>query len=438
MGNYLENSLGEHPVYTIILLSVCVCLERTHAMKKKSNKPNTPNEKKYRHLTYQDRCIIHQFLDYGDSFTTIAIRIHKDRTTVAKEVKLHRYIKPYGKSKEIRCSKLSKAPYVCNGCPDLGRCGKAKYVYDAAFADHEYRHTLSLQRSNLKITRDQVAAINDVVAPLMIHKNHSINQVYVSHPDILPFSKSTFYRYIDQGLLDVRNVDLQRKVQRRVKKEYDYSRDRIDHECRLGRQYHDFQDYMEMHPMASIVEMDTVIGTAGGKGGKCFLTLLFRAFNFMLIYLLPYKKVQYVNTVFNELKRLLGDFEFSRLFEVILTDNGTEFSDPESIELSRINGERLSNVFFCDPNASWQKGSIEKNHEYIRYVLPKGTPFSGLTQEDCTLLASHINSVPRKSLNNQSPYEAGQGFIGADNIAKLGIVQIPYDDIDLSGRLLRK
>lgn len=55
---------------------------------------------------------------------------------------------------------------------------------------------------------------------------------------------------------------------------------------------------------------------------------------------------------FSGFKKTLGDFEFSRLFEVILTDNGTEFSDPESIELSSINGERLSYVFFCDPNAS--------------------------------------------------------------------------------------
>ena len=131
-------------------------------------------------------------------------------------------------------------------------------------------------------------------------------------------------------------------------------------------------------------------------------------------------------------------FEFSRLFEVILTDNGAEFSDPESIELSTINGERLSHVFYCDPNASWQKGSLEKNHEYIRYVLPKGTSFAGLTQEDCTLLASHINSVPRKSLNNHSPYEAALAFIGENNIAKFNISPIPYDDIDLTIRLLRR
>ena len=110
----------------------------------------------------------------------------------------------------------------------------------------------------------------------------------------------------------------------------------------------------------------------------------------------------------------------------INSDNGTEFSDPER------------NVFYCVPNASWQKGSIEKNYEYIRYVLPKGTSFAGLRQEDCNLLASHINSVPRKSLNSQSPFEAGQGFIGINNITKLGIVKISYDDVNLTIRLLRK
>ena len=159
----------------------------------------------------------------------------------------------------------------------------------------------------------------------------------------------------------------------------------------------------------------------------------------MLIFLLPYKKVQYVNGVFLSLKKALGDDEFSRLFEVILTDNGTEFSDPETIEMSLKDPSRmLSNVFFCDPNCSWQKGAIEKNHEYIRYVLPKGTSFAGLTQEDCTLLANNINSVPRGSLNNHSPYEAAKLFIGEKNMDKLNLKCVPPDQINLSIRLLKK
>ena len=242
------------------------------------------------------------------------------------------------------------------------------------------------------------------------------------------------------GLLNIKNIDLRRKVRFRTKKEYSFEHHEpknIDN--KIGRLYKNFREYTELHPMASIVEMDTVIGTNGGKGGKCFLTILFRASNLMLIYLMPYKRTEYVNAVFKFLKETLGEDEFARLFEVILTDNGTEFSDPESIECSlKTKGKRLSNVFFCNPYSSWQKGTLEKNHEFIRYILPKGTSFAGLTQDDCCLIASHINSVPRVSLNNLCPYEAASGFISVENLNRLGITRIPYDDINLTHRLLKK
>lgn len=146
----------------------------------------------------------------------------------------------------------------------------------------------------------------------------------------------------------------------------------------------------------------------------------------------------YVTEIFNYLKNILGINEFKRLFEVILTDNGTEFNDPESIEIDFDSGEKLSSVFYCDPNCSWQKGSIEKNHEYIRYILPKGTSFASLTQNDCHLIANHINSVPRLSLNNSSPFECAYYFIGEENLKKLHQKKIDYDEINLSIRLLKK
>ena len=98
----------------------------------------------------------------------------------------------------------------------------------------------------------------------------------------------------------------------------------------------------------------------------------------------------------------------------------------------------MTQVFYCDPNSSWQKGSIEKNHEFIRYILPKGTSFANLTQNDCYKIASHINSIPRLSLNNVSPYEAALLFTGKDNLDKLQIKKIDYDDIDLTSNLLKK
>lgn len=85
-----------------------------------------------------------------------------------------------------------------------------------------------------------------------------------------------------------------------------------------------------------------------------------------------------------------------------------------------------------------KKDQLKKNHEYIRYILPKGTSFASLSQEDCYLIASHINSTPRLSLNNNSPYDSSLLFIGKSNLDKLHIKKINNDDIDLSIRLLKK
>ena len=392
---------------------------------------------KYKHLSFEDRCVIEEFLNRGFNFSQIANRLGKDRTSISKEVFKHRFLRGAA-SVERPCCFESKFPYVCNACDKFHHCKKQKYSYSAHIAFNEYKQTLISSREHLNITKEQIASINDVIAPLMIFKNHSVNQVYISHPDLLPFSKTTFYKYIDLGILNVRNIDLQRKVKWKVKKEYDYHKEKVDTSIKVNRFYTDFKDYIEHNPNASIVEMDTVIGTSGGKGGKCFLTLLFRQFNFMLIYLLPYKKSVYVTEVFNNLKNILGIDEFKRLFEAILTDNGTEFSDPLSIECDFKTRKKIVNLFYCDPNCSWQKGSIEKNHEFIRYILPKGTSFASLTQEDCFKIASHINSLPRGILNNTSPYDASYYFIGEENMNKLQIKKIEYDDIDLSYRLLRK
>lgn len=393
--------------------------------------------KKYKHLSFEDRCVIEEFLNHNFNFTKISNRLQKNRTCISKEVLKHRFLRGTA-SADRPCCFESKPPYVCNGCDKFNHCKRQKYSYSSHIAFNEYKQTLITSRTNLNITKEQIVSINEIISPLMIYKNHSVNQVYIEHSDLLPFSKTTFYKYIDLGILNVRNIDLPRKVKWKLKKEYDYRKDKVDTSIKVGRFYTDFKDYMEFHPNASIVEMDTVIGTQGGKGGNCFLTLLFRQFNFMLIYLMPYKKSVYVNEIFNDLKALLGIDEFKRLFEVILTDNGTEFSDPESIEFDMNTGEKICSLFYCDTNCSWQKGSIEKNHEYIRYILPKGTSFASLTQDDCYLIASHINSTPRLSLNNHSPYNSILLFLGQNNIDKLKIKKIDYNDIDLSYRLLRK
>ena len=122
---------------------------------------------------------------------------------------------------------------------------------------------------------------------------------------------------------------------------------------------------------------------------------------------------------------------------LIITDRGSEFTDPLGIEFNG-NNERRTRVFYCDPQRSDQKGGCEVCHEMIRRVLPKKTSFDNLTQEDVSLLMSHINSYTRKKLNDQSANQLFSFLYGADTLAKLGIKVIPANEINLTPYLLKK
>lgn len=132
---------------------------------------------------------------------------------------------------------------------------------------------------------------------------------------------------------------------------------------------------------------------------------------------------------------------FARLFPVILTDNGTEFSNPARIEFDA-DGGRLTFVFYCNACAPCQKAHAERNHEFIRLVLPKGTAytqttsFDGLTQNDVSLMMSHVNSYVRKGLGNKTPYDLFTAEQGEKSANLFGISRIAANDVTLKPSLL--
>ena len=136
--------------------------------------------------------------------------------------------------------------------------------------------------------------------------------------------------------------------------------------------------------------------------------------------------------------KVLGTKTFNRLFPVILTDNGSEFSNPKEIEQRDTVPRNRTNVFYCNPSAPYQKGSCEVNPELIRRILPKGSSFDDLTQEDISLMMDHINSYKRKKLNNRSPYEAFSFYYGEDVLKKLGCSPVAAENIILKLKLLKK
>ena len=143
--------------------------------------------------------------------------------------------------------------------------------------------------------------------------------------------------------------------------------------------------------------------------------------------------------IYGDLYCRLGGQDFWRLFPVILTDNGSEFSNPKCIENGPDGkGFQRTRIYYCNPSAPYQKAEIEVGHEFIQRIVPKGKSFDELTQADIDRMMDHINSYRRKKLNGKSPYEAFCFYYGEELAQKLGCHEVDATTINLTPGLLRK
>ncbi|NJP41791.1 IS30 family transposase [Oscillospiraceae bacterium HV4-5-C5C] len=423
---------------------------------------------KHKHLTNQHRSIIQDGLTRGQSFNAIAKQIGKDPTTISKEVRKHRSVHfgsdwlraPFCQHFErcqrqdlcnrttctkrqcrgcrschencldfepILCPKLTIPPYVCNGCIERNRCRKMKMEYAALPAQVEYELTRRESRSGSCYTEEELSTMTRILTPLV--RGQSIHHIVVSNRDQLFCSERQIYRLVDQQLIGIKAIDLPRKVRFRPrKKKRNY---KVDTACRQGRSFKDYHDYLLEHPVP-VVQMDTVEGKRGEL--NCILTIYFPASGFLLIFPRQQNTASSVTACFDHLREQLGPEDFFRLFPILLTDNGPEFSNPSRIEYA-IDAHRQTRVFYCDPGQSQQKGSIEQVHTILRNVIPKGTSLSELSLADCQRIASHINSYFRKELDDVTAYDTFKRLYGKEILAKLGIEKIPPREVHLSPKL---
>ena len=425
-----------------------------------------------KHLTIEDRIYIQNELDKGTSFKDIARFLCKDPTTISKEVKARKSSDWFHKGtflnaknfctkrfrckktnacnkillcgvkcascptcnqtcpdfQKERCSKLDRAHYVCNGCSKkINHCTIAhKYTYNARFADRKYRECLKDSRSGIAMTRQELHKKDTIITPL-IDQGQSPYQIVANHPE-LNLSVRSVYNYLDMGLLTARNVDLKRKVKFKPRKVH---KSQIsDRRVFNGRTYADFQ---QLH-LESFVEMDTVHSAVGSS--KTLLTFFFTREKLFLAFLMNRNTEGSVRLVLNRLEKRFGTFDFLTLFEYILTDRGAEFGDHDSLETG-VTGIQRTNIYYCDPMRSGQKGGIEQAHTMLRMILPKRTTFEFLTQWDVNLITSHINSTPRKSLNGRTPYDVALEAFGEDVLKAFQLRRIDPDKVILTPKLIR-
>ena len=383
---------------------------------------------KHKHLTLSDRNDIQLGLERGETFKAIGQSILKDPTTVSKEVKRNRQVRE-STCDNLPCPLLDKAPFVCNGCPKRRQnCGYKKIFYLAKQAQKQYEQTLVEAREGTPLNSKTFWDMDKVISD-GVKKGQHIYHILKTHN--LDVSSSTVYRHIRKGYLSISPIDLARAV--KFKERRKSKLPSIPKEAKKGRSYEDFQNYLVLNQLDSWLEMDTVMGR---MGGKILLTFNLSFCNFIFARLLDNKTALEVTKHLYDIKNTLhqADKDFFQLFPVILTDNGGEFARVDDIEMD-VRGE--SKLFFCDPNRSDQKGRIEKNHTLIRDILPKGTSFDNLTQEDINLVCSHVNSVKRAALNGKSAYELFAFTYGEEIPKLLGISKIPAEDVCQSSKLLQ-
>ena len=414
------------------------------------------------HLTQDDRITIENNLNNNISLKQIGRNINKHCSSISREIKNHYITKNTGsvgrafnncsfrktcpnrgkncnikncsEFVEENCSLLNKTPYVCNGCKKRTQCTLSKRFYDANYAQEEYKDNLKESRSGVVIDQDEINHLNNILIPLIKEQGQSIHNAIINNKNKIMYSENKIYKLIDLGLLDVRNIDLPRKVRFRQRSK-NVTVYKIDKKCLENRTYEDYEKYMNENSDTPVVEMDSV---EGKKGGKVLLTLHFVNCSFMLAFIREHNDAQSVIDIFNNLQKILGIDKFKELFVLILTDNGSEFSNPTEIEIDSNTGEKRTQIFYCHPSSPNEKGSCEVNHELIRRILPKGTSFDELNQDDINLIMSHINSYKRKKLNNVSPYKMFSTIYGKKTIDKLNVQEIEPNKINLSTNLLRK
>lgn len=407
-----------------------------------------------KHLSLEDRKKIEEGIENGLRKFEIAKSINKSPSTITKEIKKNRKLKPRNLCNTTdkcihlnsckvcisRCKDYEEQPCfrrdrfvgACNNCPNIQKCRLDKYFYKAKIANENYLYTLKDSREGVNLTYPELNNIARIITPL-IEQGQSIYQILENHKEINICSK-TLYTYIEMGLFKdwgITNLSLKRKVKRKIRSKKLHKRSEpADY---TGRKYEDYIKFITDNPNIPTTEMDTVYNNAEGP---YIQTFIFEHTGLMIGILHSEKTADSMASSLDKFQDILGN-NYSKLFSLLLTDRGTEFSKPQQFEINMETGEIRSNIFYCDPQTPSQKPHVENNHNFIREILPNGMSWTKLTQEKVDLMFSHINSVPRDSLGGKTPYEAFSFFYGSEILDKLNIQKIAKDKVTLKPYLLK-
>ncbi|WP_019898858.1 IS30 family transposase [Methylotenera mobilis] len=133
-----------------------------------------------------------------------------------------------------------------------------------------------------------------------------------------------------------------------------------------------------------------------GSKNSYIVTLVERHSRFVMLAKIKDRKSEsVVSALIKQAKKLPNE-----LYKSLTLDRGTEFADHRRFKV-----ETNIDVYFCDPNSPWQRGSNENTNRLLRQYFPKGTDLSVHSQAKLSAVARQLNERPRKTLNYETPAE---------------------------------
>lgn len=410
-------------------------------------------------ISIDDRINLQACLSKGLSWRETSKVLRKDRTTIYRELKTMYSIKDGKHTCEhcknrsicrsngitignlkgeqscfepITCHLLNHFPFVCNRCDNKQKCNREKRYYDCIKAENRSLKNRIGTRKKKRLSKDNIDLIDSIVSPL-IFKGQSLHHIYVSN-DVLKniCCERTIRRLVYDRYLDAKAHDLPRYSRFKHKSRYLNSRDKSFNniERLYKRTFTDLQRYLKGHPGVDVVQFDSVIGKR--DDAIAILTITFPKERFQFGLIIKKGDPESVYGRLHGLFNLIDSEKLKQIFPILLADNGVEFSTFHNLEKFDIR------VYFTNPYRSTDKAECERNHEFIRYVIPKGKSLDSYNQHDLNLLFSHINSYVRESNQNKTPFELIKERFGQEFLDLIGIKYVQPNDVTLKPILLKK
>lgn len=341
---------------------------------------NTKEGRNFSHLDFTERKLIERWIGKGISVVNIAKRLGRHRTTIYREIKRGtveqvKNINGYLKEVEIYYADSGQIRYHNNR-------EKSKSKGIGAFST-DFFNALSKAKRNKQLSgKNRIYNIKS-----FIHCYKRDNPLVSNIP-----SFKTVYRYIRNGLIDIKPYDLPIMYRLRPRRNQG-SKPKGQNKKILGNSISQRDPEVLKREEFGHWEADLVQGKMG-KNEPVVLTLVERKIRYGITRKLKDAKS---DTIYEELKDIV---ESTRdIFLSITFDNGSEFSKVSELE------DKNTFIYFAHAYSAWERGTNENFNKLLRDFIPKGKSIKNYTKEYIADAGRKLNNRIREVIGFKSALE---------------------------------